>query len=160
MILYPIHNGQNEDVVNLYSMIYSKDKNDIKLAKQIESEFNIHKIHSLMYIDKQTIQLLELCTPYYEYIGIRAFTPDQISKGNTWGVNFSAFGQPWILNKDDKSLNGKDGRLNGWPAIWGLCDKVGFKSSCGNEHQRQINQQGTTGLYQCIDSKWFKHIIL
>jgi len=108
-------------------------------------------------ICEKTLKFLEFCTSYYEYIGIRTNTPEKTKKNNTWGLNFSVFGQPF--NLEDKNRNAEDGYYNNWPAIWKAAEVAKIESSCGNHHQKQINNQLTTGLYWNKKGQWYKQII-
>ena len=160
MILFPINEGQREDIINLWDMAHSSNKDDLILADSIMSNFDIHKVHISMYIDIQTVKMLEFCTPYYEYVGVRTLTPiSYYSSG--WGLSFSVYGQPFGIKMKNDWNNNKiesSGDCGTWPAIWRAVEHAGFNKNCGNSHQSQINDQGTTGLYQNINKKWFKHI--
>lgn len=112
-------------------------------------------------IDDKTIKLLEFCTPYYEYVGIRTPTPVDYHCG--WGTGFSAFGQPFGIKtiKDWRNPEIENtGDHEGWPAMWRAVEYCGARSSCGNSHQKQINDQLTTGLYKNIKGEWHLKIEL
>ena len=109
------------------------------------------------YVDFSTYKVLEFCGPFYKYVGVRTFTPAQVRRNATWGLSFSVFGEPWI-DKEGDQYKGRDGRFQGWPAIWRAVEAAKVRSSCGNSHQKQIDNQLTTGLYRNYQGVWQKEI--
>lgn len=106
-------------------------------------------------ICEQTLKLLEFCTSYYEYVGIRTLTPGR--KKEQWGMSWSVYGDPFDVKAPQE--DNKSGRHNGWPAIWRAVEIVGLPGSCGNSHQYQINDALTTGLYKNKNGIWFKQLL-
>jgi hypothetical protein len=124
-----------------------EDKEILRAIQEVDSRY--------LPICEKTLKVLEFCTPYYEYVGIRHYTP--VSFYYDWGSSFSAFGQPFGITcrKDYNNPKiDKSGDHDDWPAIWRACDLVNI-GSCGNSHQKQINGELTTGLYRNIDGKWY-----
>jgi hypothetical protein len=49
------------------------------------------------------------------------------------------------------------GRKDGWPAIWGVVEKLGIGDGCGNTDQHQaITSNLVDGTYQLKDGAWAK----
>lgn len=143
-------------------MFRSKSREDKELAKNIISQEEY--LQKDVYVDDQTLILLEFCTPYYEYIGVRTLVPED----RGWPDNFekhSVFGQPW----DKKAESEKCGCMKEvWsskytyytsPAIWKAMRVAGLPGSVGNSHQYQINDKLSTGLYKNTKNGWLKKII-
>lgn len=58
-----------------------------------------------------------------------------ICKGHIAGLNIE--GTHYTGNRKTKLLP----EIDGWPAIWRLVERLGYRSSCGNSHQRQMTGQ-------------------
>lgn len=140
-------------------------KDNITYNKLIISKIEEDRLLAEMYVRKkilvpiceQTLKVLNFCTPYYEYVGIRTSTP--VNYHDTWGTSFSIFGQPFgIKEKEDWETAAREGRgdCNRWPAIWKAVELAGLPGSCGNHHQYQINKALTTGLYKNKNEIWYK----
>ena len=54
----------------------------------------------------------------------------------------------WPFHPGDSIFASPDVRLDGWPAIWRICDKMGLSSGCGNGQQRQYKGNLTEGNYK------------
>lgn len=168
MLWIPIDETDTEEIENLHEMSISSDKTNNLLASTINFEYNIHKIHSSLFVDISTRKILEFCTPYYEYMGIRTQVPNQ--RYNVL-IHCSICGQPHngeyhkgIFKTDRSWADPKPNRFNdGNPAVWvaiGLF-ATEAQAGCGNSHQYQLKSNHlTNGLYKNENNKWYKQLIV
>lgn len=177
---------RDEKYKTIYDLAKSLPKNAFKFSSDDElcsSNLIIlrkieetYKISYLDYVDDDTVKILEYCSSYYKYIGIRTILPEHYKKyknrslyddryqsvSNTYS---SIYGQPYVNDdtyqsnpdKYKKVSKQRRGEKDGWPAIWSACNSVGI-NSCGNSHQYQINDKLSTGLYVKIKGNWCKVI--
>jgi len=53
-----------------------------------------------------------------------------------------------VCNYPNMSGDESSPEIDGWPAIWRIVEKAGLKSSCGNSHQRQIENWPDISKYE------------
>ena len=59
------------------NMRYSEDMQIKTVLQNISNNWPMSRAHSDMFCDEKTLKVLEFCTPYYEYIGVRTNTPER-----------------------------------------------------------------------------------
>ena len=92
---------------------------------------SIRQTDKAMTPDQTLTKLLDLCAQHgYDAVAIgmkHKVVPQSVSF--VFGPQGSIFAKP----------RGRcNARIGGWPAIWAITEQIGLKSSCGNNHQRQI----------------------
>jgi len=96
---------------------------------------------------KNTILLLDKCSPYYTAISIGK-SHNEVP--NSVGFVFGAEGNIFGYNEDDKKA-----RINDRPAIWSIAEDMGISAGCGNSHQHQVRTSRLVdGVYKVQDGKW------
>jgi hypothetical protein len=103
------------------------------------------KVEGSPFINKRTLQLLEMSEQYYEAISVETST-DLIPSTKTFpfGVKGSIFGGNPKVKTD-------------WPAIWEIAKTLELGGGAGNSHQRQIiSDHGLVPtVYHFKNGEWY-----
>lgn len=84
-----------------------------------------------------------------ESAGIKAVTIGVSHKcvPSSVGWPFSSKGSVFAMGKSE----------NGWPAIWGVVERLGISGSCGNSDQHAADTSNLVdGAYELKSGKWIK----
>ena len=66
---------------------------------------------------------------------------------------FGGFGSVFTFSP----VKNKGSKIDGWPAIWGICDELNINDGCGNTDQRQIKPDTVVdGVYHLKKGYWIK----
>lgn len=117
-----------------------KHKND--LEERINDLENKYKNNA-----EFTIEFLKCC----EENGIKKVGIQKGANDLKGSIDFP-FGNEYSVYADE--------RLDGWPAVWKVCDDMKISGGCGNSGQHQISSQAAAkfinGVYELKDGVWHR----
>ena len=128
-------------------MDFIKELNKLKMQKNNLEECIIDLEHKYKNNVEFTTKFLKCCEENgIKKVGIQVIADDLKGSKN---FPFGAAGNVFA-----------DERLDGWPAIWKVCEDMKISGGCGNSGQHQISSNASAkfidGIYELKDGVWHR----
>lgn len=101
-----------------------------------------------------------------EYLSCKKFTASFLSECGKSGISKVAIQRAhksipksasFVFGVNNSVFTNDQHDENGWPAIWGVVERIGIGMGCGNSNQHQIDARRLVdGVYHLKDGAWNK----
>lgn len=112
-----------------------------------------YKISECSFLTDLDKKLIEACDKAgYKAIAISCHDPE-VTISERWHNHHKV---EFIAGEPDKK-HALKGRIDGWPAIWRIVEKMGGSAGAGNSHQKQLKHDHsyTKCSYRKIEGEWW-----